>query len=248
MLDKFKTEQLPLNFLLKYAFQIFKKHFGIIFFTSMFVFIPMFAIRYMDIAKLISVHIDLPMPPEDKLLFLDNIVLLFIYACFLPLIYSALTAIAKKEIEGKPVNIFIVMDASIVLWGKHFITSIIYLTLVILGSILVFPGIFALIAFYFFPHITAITGLSGLRALTLSYNIVNGQWIKTTILICFGVIGSIVIANICYSLMPDVENVDVLIIILFEVIVNTINNVFNILVALWFLNNFYIKSLNTNKA
>ncbi len=241
MSEKFKSEQLPPNLLLKFSWNIFLKHFPLILFICLLVYIPLFAIVYMEPARLVYVWLNIPMGSEEAALYINMVVQVVLFGVFHPLIVGAVTAICRCEAEGKKVTVYSVLDASLMLWGKHVWTSLLYFFTVALGSVLIIPGIFAAVAFYFFPQVTALSGLSGLRALTVSFSVVNGQWLKTAIVLSFSVLASYAVGMLFVSMLPESQELSVIILILLDVIVNTINVIFSIFTSLWFLNNYMLK-------
>ncbi len=241
MSEKFKSEQVPPNLLLKFSWDIFIKHFPLILFICLLVYIPLFAIIYMEPARLFYLWLNIPLSSQEAAAYINMVVQVVLFGVFHPLIVGAVTAICRCEAEGKKVTLYSVLDASLLLWGKHVWTSLLYFVTVILGSMLIIPGIFASVAFYFFPQVTALSGISGLKALTVSFSVVNGQWFKTAIVLSFAGMASYAVGLLFVSMLPESQEISVIILILMDVIVNTINVIFSIFLSLWFLNNYMLK-------
>lgn len=115
----------------------------------------------------------------SKQIGITNILALCIGVFLEPIFVIGVMKAMKRKLEGAATGGMRVYADAMLLEGNVVKTGIIYAVCVILGSMLVFPGIYLMVIWYFYLCCIALVGKKGGYALAHSRDMVKGRWWKT---------------------------------------------------------------------
>ena len=247
MLNHIKTRRLNLSEIFFISLKMFRKYFKFILPICLAAYFPLYFIVHMITPSLdISLLLD-PQYVMDSQIIIYFLVFMAANVMFLSLISAAMTGLVKAESDGRPISFALLLDVSLLKWGKLVFTGLLNLIIVSLSSALIVPAVFFGVSFYFYASVIAISDKWGFKALTMSSNIIKGRW--------FGAFGFIIFLNVTSTLLTF--SISMLIAPLFSMFFGSSNIIINVLTGvtcetlcsfmliasgIWFVNQYYQNS------
>lgn len=253
MFANIKTRLLRLDELFIYSIKVFAKNFKYIFIMTLLTVAPMYIIKniFFDFG-IFNVAISkfiLNTASALEMNIIENAYILMggLFATFSFIILASIVYIVKQEIENKEISFSGIFDASILKWGRHFYTNVLFITFISLLVGFGYTGIFFAIYFYtsfvFYTFLIALTKVSGISSFSISKKIIQGYFLKTLLLLILILIYQFSFIFL-QSIISQFIEINIVIGFISELILNLINCVTNIMLAIWFLNLVYFKKIN----
>lgn len=115
--------------------------------------------------------------PKDYVLY--NILYIVVKYFFEPLGLMAVAFVVLNYVYGKNINYKAAVSKSFEKGGMFLIGAFLYIILIFLGSILIFPALYFGIACYFYPYSIIIDNSNPVTAIFNSMKTVRRKWFKT---------------------------------------------------------------------
>lgn len=232
-----RTRNLSLGEIFVLAKQIYLSNMSFIIAACLVVYVPVYTI----IELLPRPALDGTIPAIGDAINQLSIIL-GITLMFTPLIVAAMTYVAKQSLDGQPVTYAGMMDVSLIKWGKHIVTGLMFSAVIFIASFLIIPAFYFGVAFNFYTGIIAVTDKWGIAALSESRRIVKGNWWRTfgflLLIVVFIMSLNSGINTIIAAIVPATASVQNVVI---NVFVNTVYAYFQLAVAVWLVNKLYVK-------
>ena len=249
MYTKIKTTELGIKDTFNTAFKIYTENSKFLLVLGLLIYIPLTILFVV-----ISQGINLAMYNSDFALTLDPewyaiitltaiaFATLIISALVSPLVYAAIVSLVAYVIDGNEPSFKPIAEATYEKLGKHIATIILFNLVVAPMMILILPGVYFGVLFIFYPFVVALTDKWGFQAFSESRKLVKGKWFKTFGFLVLIILFSTMVSNF----LGSVQGVFALFVDgnitfwIYLVIAEVINIYFKVVVALWFLNKFYL--------
>ena len=209
------------------------ENFGMVAAVSIFVYLPM---------HLVLAFVPLPENPQRRAPN-DFAILLYTFiavlAVFEPLAIAAYCTICRLCAEGKKPDFPNILDHSLHKWAKLVFTFALYMMLVVMSAPLVILPIYFAVTYFFGVYVTATRGNWGLRAFAESRRLVKGRWFFTAGFFMI-LVSTAMILGEGFSVLLSLFTHNIVLLITARTFVSIVSAYFSIVVALYFLNIYYL--------
>ena len=156
-----------------------------------------------------------------------------VFIIFTPLAAAVIAYIVRCYLDGRKIDIYGILDASLMKWPKLALTSLFFLVIVSVSGCLIVLAVYLGIACGFYTNIIATSDTWGFNAIWQSRLMVKGRWWRTFII--FLIVGiAYLLYNQLYSLLLGMLQPIAVIRILLAVISEIPMSYFSVFLALYF--------------
>lgn len=253
MFPNIKTNLLRLDELFVCAIKIFIKNFRYILTMTLLTIVPIYIIQdnFFDLEifqnALLKFSNNTASTNELNIIQNGYILISGLFALFSFIIVASIAYIVKQETENKAVSFSGIFDSSILKWGRHFYTNLLFITLIsifltfnLLGA---FFCIYFGIHFIFYIFIIATTKVSGFKSFSISKKIIQGHFLKTLLLLLLILIFQVFFTLLSVFAISFIE-MNIVISFIVELILNLLNCISIVMLAIWFFNLAYVKKIS----
>lgn len=163
---------------------------------------------------------------------------------FTCLVTGGYTYVAMAKLSGKPISRAGLMDLTLGKWFALAFTAFLFTLIISLTAVLIIPAIYFAVLFTFHLNVAAVTTDRGFKALLGSAKLVRGQFLKRLAyafsFLFMQAAFTVILSNILTPLTPSYyaspAPLNGLIIVVLNVIIETLASVFILAQAVWFVN------------
>jgi|GEM_PF-6578639 len=251
MYSKIKTVELSIKDIFNIAFTLFTENFKFLLIFGLIIYVPfgiLFMIMFQSLdavlnAIIYNTDLTLLMNHGMETLIVSSLIILIASFFSTPLIYAGVAGLANHIVDGNEASFKPIIDATFKKIGRHILAIFLFSLVVIPMMVLILPGIYFGVLFIFHPFVIAITDKKGFRAFAESRRVVQGNWFKTIGFLILTFMFSTMISNLLwrtqsfFNMFLINDQISFLVYFIFGEIITIY---FRLVVALWFLNKFYL--------
>lgn len=240
MLPDIKNRRMSVFGLLAPSGAIFWKKLPFLAAICLFVYTPIEIIFELFPAQIVLTQQDILNQDIDKI-FLSAYANLAVLTIFAPLATAAVACVCQRSAEGQKVSFAAILDNSLLKWPRILLSSLLFLAVIMLSSVLIVLPVYFAVSFAFYVHVAAVSDKWGPAALAESRNMVRGRWWATAgSLILINIMETAVSMGIGSLLLIWASGMGAAASLAVRIVMNVIGSYFQVLLSLYFLNGYYL--------
>ena len=167
--------------LFKVSASIYFKNVFIWLLICLFIYLPMWVCFVFGMARF-DLSVDL-LQVLEKVNFYDIIILSLPFVLFNCLATAAISSVVQQNIFNKKADLKVVLDDSLLKWGKLVATSFLYFAILGISYSIPILFIFFAVVFYFYAVVVALSGYDCFKAMRICWLSMKGHWFDGTVVI-----------------------------------------------------------------